>query len=733
MRSLDDHVAKVIHDPRIDGSVKAAIARVRDSEKRLRALVQATSYITYRMSPDWTVMYQLDGHGALADTRVPTLDWQDEYLFKEDRAAILAAVHDAIAARSMFDLEHRVRRADQSIGWVHSRAVPVFDDDGGVVEWFGAASDITDRKASEQIMREQLTELEQVYAMAPVGLALLSPDLVFLRINERLAEINGIPAPDHIGRRLADLVPSLLAQIEAIRDGFLAGGGPVLKILSGETAAKPGVIRHWEERWSPLRDPAGALKGLSVVVEEITERKRINDALAQSEERFRLAAAAAGLGTWDFDLSAGWGVWDGPALQMMGLPADEPAYDSSGWLKPVAPSDWNRLKAAYKASLQDGGQPYRVEFRGAVPAADGGERWLASFGAVLRDETGKPRRAIGFVQDITDQRRREERLKASEARFRASQEVASNGFTILRAVRDQAGTIVDFIWEYANPAAREMLGVENTPLDGESLLTRLPENKDHPDLFPRYVRALEAGRGDEVELHYSAHGIDGWFHNALTVIDADRIGVAYRNITEQKTNEVRRQLLVNELNHRVKNSLAIVQAIARQTFRSKASAPDVQAFSDRLAALASAHNLLTQSDWQAAEVADIVQQTCNVHAFDRINAAGPSVGLSPAAALSLSMAVHELCTNAAKYGALSNDLGSVSVTWRCADDVFEFVWRESGGPPVAQPTHRGFGTRMIKAALQGQPGGEVELRFEPDGLICEMRMQMDRGASTKLH
>ncbi len=186
------------------------------------------------------------------------------------------------------------------------------------------------------------------------------------------------------------------------------------------------------------------------------------------------------------------------------------------------------------------------------------------------------------------------------------------------------------------------------------------------------------------------------------------------------------QLLVDELNHRVKNTLAIVQSLAQQTFRDGAATPEARAaFEGRLVALASAHNLLTREHWDSAELADVVRQSFHVHGLgvDRFEIDGPALRLAPRTAVSIALAMHELTTNAAKYGALANDTGRISVTWRLeGGDGRRLVlsWRESGGPPVSPPATRGFGSRMIERALSSELGGEVRLDFRPDGVVCEI-------------
>jgi signal transduction histidine kinase/DNA-binding response OmpR family regulator len=136
-------------------------AAVRASEQRYRALVEAGSYAVYRMSPDWTEMLHLDGQGFIADTRQPSSAWLQSYIHPDDRAPTTAAIERAIATRSMFELEHRVRRVDGSPGWAHSRAVPIVDENGDIIEWFGAASDITGRKCAEEALRDLNENLER--------------------------------------------------------------------------------------------------------------------------------------------------------------------------------------------------------------------------------------------------------------------------------------------------------------------------------------------------------------------------------------------------------------------------------------------------------------------------------------------------------------------------------------------------------------------------------------------
>jgi PAS domain S-box-containing protein len=196
------------------------------------------------------------------------------------------------------------------------------------------------------------------------------------------------------------------------------------------------------------------------------------------------------------------------------------------------------------------------------------------------------------------------------------------------------------------------------------------------------------------------------------------------DITARKLAEERQVLLINELNHRVKNTLASVQSLAMQTYRgAEANAGADEAFIERLYALARVHDLLSETAWEGASLADVVGQTLApyVEEAGRFTIAGPVVRLIPNAAVSLNMAFHELATNAMKYGALSTPAGRVDIAWRAEGEDVAIDWRESGGPRVAEPVRRGFGSRLIERGLARELGGEARFTFRPEGLTCQIR------------
>jgi two-component sensor histidine kinase len=207
----------------------------------------------------------------------------------------------------------------------------------------------------------------------------------------------------------------------------------------------------------------------------------------------------------------------------------------------------------------------------------------------------------------------------------------------------------------------------------------------------------------------------------------------FYDITVRKQIEARQHLLLQELNHRVKNTLATVQSIASQTLKDE---PNPQAFREsfqnRLAAMARTHNLLSDGDWQGSPLRDVLLAETAPYAngdSDRVAIDGPNLKLTPSASLAIGMALHELATNAAKYGAFSVAEGRVSVLWLIEEGNdgrrLRLEWQESGGPAVAPPKRRGLGSRLIERGLAHQLGGVAEIRFESDGVRFVLEAPLD--------
>lgn len=211
------------------------------------------------------------------------------------------------------------------------------------------------------------------------------------------------------------------------------------------------------------------------------------------------------------------------------------------------------------------------------------------------------------------------------------------------------------------------------------------------------------------------------------------IFVQGHDITENVLAAQRQKLMIDELNHRVKNTLATVQSIAIQTARSNTDpASFAETFQSRIMALSHTHNLLTQSHWEGADLRAILEHETEAYGPTRISLNGPPVSLEPAVVLSLGMIFHELATNAAKYGALHAPDGRILIDWGVADQrdrKLKLSWREIGGPEVTVPDRRGFGSRLIERNIRHDLAGEIDLVYAADGLIAELTVPLDRTAA----
>ncbi|CAN7442917.1 PAS domain-containing protein [Phenylobacterium sp. LjRoot219] len=351
----------------------------------------------------------------------------------------------------------------------------------------------------------------------------------------------------------------------------------------------------------------------------------------------------------------------------------------------------------------------------------------------VTDDNGK---VIGlFVEgfDVTPQVRAQAAAEENERRLSAAIAVARLGA---------------FEWDMATgKATLDERALEIFALESNDGLTvaDVVQRIDPEDMARLQVetRAAEASGRVRREFEYRIHLPDGATRNIATVSDAvpgpdgsiERIIGVFDDVTERRRAEKRQRLLINELNHRVKNTLATVQSIAAQTLR---SAPNLErardAFEARLVALAAAHDLLTAESWHGARLTDVVASAMAPFETQRrpqISRSGPPVWLNAQRALALSMALHELATNAVKYGALSVPEGRVTIRWTLsADNVLALSWIEHGGPPVAPPERAGFGSRLLQRSLARELGGEVAFTFAPDGVRCEVRCRLENGRSS---
>jgi PAS domain S-box-containing protein len=387
------------------------------------------------------------------------------------------------------------------------------------------------------------------------------------------------------------------------------------------------------------------------------------------------------------------------------------------------------LRQVYATGERYVGRAHRVR----SPRPDGRELFLDLVIEPMRDHGGAITGLYVEGFDVTAQVRAQQAAAESERRLSAAVAIARLGA---------------FEWDLGSDTAtldaraREIFGFGP---DERLLVSDVVKRINPTDLSEIAEQSREAQAEGQTrgEYEYRIRLPDGSIRNIVSVSDVMRgpsgqgrriIGV-FDDVTERRRAEKRQRLLINELNHRVKNTLATVQSIAAQTLH---SAPDLasarEAFEARLIALAGAHDLLTAESWHGARLSDVVASTMAPFETTRqpqISRSGPPVWLSAQRALALSMALHELATNAVKYGALSGLEGHVTIHWtRSADNQITLSWVEQGGPPVTAPKRSGFGTRLLQRSLAHELDGEVAFSFAPEGVRCTIRFRLGARSAT---
>ena len=385
-----------------------------------------------------------------------------------------------------------------------------------------------------------------------------------------------------------------------------------------------------------------------------------------------------------------------------------------GWTKVHHPDHVERVVERIRNSFESG-EPWEDTF--PLRSVNGDFRWFLSRAMPIRDDAGEIIRWFGTNTDITEQQLIEERLRESEATFRAMFNTSSLG----KALVD----VGSFRFTRVNEALCGMLGVRSTELLAVTL----------PEVFHPASRApLEAGLARLASGEIAAFDLEArlaasdreraWAQITLNTIP-DEQGMPYRlaavlvDVTERKLAEQRNLVLMREVNHRAKNLLAVVQGIARQTVGSE----DFEAqFLERVGALAAAHDVIVDNEWQGATLDGLIRSQTGLFTTPhsrRVALSGPDVLVSADASQMLAMAIYELATNAVKYGALSNDTGQVEIAWSVSgakdSQTFTLRWREIDGPLIAKPERTGFGSVVTRKLVASMFDAAIEAEFRPAG------------------
>jgi PAS domain S-box-containing protein len=383
---------------------KCAEEALRRSEERFRALATASSQALYRMSPDWSEMCWLDSRGFLVGTERPDRTWLEKYIRPDDQPRVTAIIQEAIRTKSIFEMEHRVRRADGSLGWTFSRAVPLMDAGGEIVEWFGAASDVTERKQAEEALRESEQRYHRLFEDDLTGNFISTPEGQILLCNPAFAMTFGFSdVQEAVGTSMLDLYVDPRERQSMLEKLRQEGKLERLEVWRKRRDGQPiyiveNLIGHFNDR--------GELDEIKGYVFDDTERKRAEEALRESEERFRTLADNMSQFAWMTD-ETGWIFWYNQRwYEYTGTTLEE--MQGWGWQKVHHPDHVQRVVEKFRYHIENG-----LVWEDTFPlrGKDGEYRWFLSRAIPIRDEQGRIVRWFGTNTDITKRKVAEEALR----------------------------------------------------------------------------------------------------------------------------------------------------------------------------------------------------------------------------------------------------------------------------------------------------------------------------------
>ena len=496
-----------------------------------------------------------------------------------------------------------------------------------------------------------------------------------------------------------------------------------------------GMVRALAESRAHLAELSAANAALRRATAELEASR---GALAASEARLRLALDAARMATWDWDF-IGDTTWGSPGREALyGRPPGS-LRTRADVLGAVHPED--RAMAAdtiLRAMMRAPGEDEfdSVEFRVLDP--DGSVRWLRSQGRVtVRDRaTGQAQNAAGVTFDVTARRTAERAAARALAELRAVYDSAPAGLALL----DRSGAVMNL-----NAQMAAMLDVPQPSPAGMPLDALLPGGL-HEAIRNAHGRVLATGAavtGIEAVCGAAspAGGLRHWEARLQPVL-ADQpeggvlaVTLMLEDVTDRRRAEAKRDLLSREVDHRARNALSVVQAAVRLT-RADTAAAFARAVEGRVAAVARAQAMLADGHWSGAGLRPLAEAAlapfAQAGAAARVRFSGPEVVLAATAVQPLSMALHELATNAVKYGALSTADGGIDLGWTldAPSGLLRLRWSEAGGPPLAGvPSRRGFGSRVLEGTIRDQLGGQVEMDWSGSGLVCGIDLPVGRAVA----
>jgi PAS domain S-box-containing protein len=623
-----------------------------------------------------------------------------------------------------------IERPDGSRIWTMVHIDPLRDEHGTLVGAINCFHETTQQKRTEEKLREQEQRLAATYDHANIGISEIDAEGRWIRMNETACRIVGGTRDELLGR-------SGFAESE--QEANATDFAQFQRLVAGEIDQYTAEHRHLKKDgtriWvsvmcSAVRDQDGKFLYAVRVIDDITESKQMADALAESQMRLAATYEQATIGISEADAEGRLLRVNEASCALTGFTREE-LLARPPFFERMRSEEVGAERELYRRQVAGEIDRYTIEKR--IRRKDEREIYVSVMSSSVRDRNGKFRYAVRVIQDITERKRAEDRLRASERRLRELLE----GLPAAIYTTDVQGRITFF-----NQAAVEFSGrVPALGSDEWCVSWRLFYPDGTPmrhDECPMAV-ALREGRAIR-DTEAIAERPDGTrvpfipyptplFDDEGKVVGAINMLV---DITDRKRSELHLRTMVDELNHRVKNTLATVQSLARQSARNATTIKEFQTrLQGRLIALSEGHDQLTRGNWEQADLREVVEAALKPYreeSGERIAVIGERVKLHPRGALTLSMVFHELITNAAKYGALSRSTGRLRIAWHMTDenDARSLVlrWVEEGGPEVARPAHRGFGSQMVERSIPAELGGRASLQFDRGGVVCDLQFPL---------
>ncbi len=605
--------------------------------------------------------------------------------------------------------------------WMNLDYSSIPDNDGQPAGVIAIVVETTDKVVAERWRSGEQERLRQLFEQSPGFVAMMfGPQHIFEVTNDAFSQLIG--RRDVLGKTVRDALPEITGQgffelldnVYATGERYVGSADPALLQRSAGALEE----RFVDFIFHPMRDASGAVIGVIVQGNDVTDRVVAERDLRRSEAQFRTFAEAMPNQVWSAKPD-GQIDWLNTRVYEYARQSEKVLL-GSGWTLLVHPDDIARASALWKKALETG-LPYEVEFR--LLRHDGTFRWHLARAVPIRDAGGEILQWIGANTDIDEQKRITQALFESEHRLQLSQNAAGIASLELDVASGmvKGGERFWGLWGLSDRDSVHISVLENIVIPDDRRIRSTEATRQAGTAVPSVEYRIK--RPDTGEKRWLARHIE--FVRDVTGKPVKMFGVM-QDVTDRKEAEVRQELLVHELEHRIKNILAMVSAIASQTLRNTDLESARAVFADRLKALATAHDILNQTRWTNASLHEVIESTIAAFPGDRISIEGPQLAINPKMALSMALAVNELATNASKYGALARPEGRVRIRWTLGPGQSEetagltWTWSETGGPPVSPPGRRGFGTLLLERVLATDFGGTVQLSYAFGGFECTL-------------